>query len=376
LPPVHLAPDNVLRQMPTPALPQPFDGSQVAQASATEAIDDPFQEMEQELAVPLPPVDRISQTPARPETRPASQQRRAQPSQSVVGRPQNQNETNGSILQRQVPLADPHTGLPGAQPLNIPTQNRLRTPARDASFGGIANPVWQQEEVRAQDPPGGQVDRRSIERDCGEYRELLLNNPISSVALDISPSRRGSPTDGSRAVYRDWTDLYGQPVCSGTLVDLKRGYALVDTGNGIQRISVAKLSENDLAAIAELWEMPSSCIVSTDVFSGRCWAPQTMTWHASNLCHKPLYFEDIQLERYGHSDGPFMQPVRSAAHFLISLTTLPYQTGIHPPNECQYALGYYRPGNCAPWLGYPVPISAKGAVHQAAFMLTGAFTIF
>ena len=44
----------------------------------------------------------------------------------------------------------------------------------------------------------------------------------------------------------------------------------------------------------------------------------------------------------------------------------------NPPNECQYTLGYYRPGNCAPWIVPPVPISARGALTQGAVM-TGAF---
>jgi hypothetical protein len=40
--------------------------------------------------------------------------------------------------------------------------------------------------------------------------------------------------------------------------------------------------------------------------------------------------------------------------------------GVHSPHECQYALGYYRPGNCAPWIIPPVPLSLKGAWYQAA----------
>ncbi len=75
-------------------------------------------------------------------------------------------------------------------------------------------------------------------------------------------------------------------------------------------------------------------------------------------------FEDIQLERYGHSHGPFSQPVHSTLHFFSSLVMWPYQTAIHPPNECQYALGFYRPGNCAPWLKDPVPISLRGIARQ------------
>ena len=100
-----------------------------------------------------------------------------------------------------------------------------------------------------------------------------------------------------------------------------------------------------------------------------------MTWKASNLCHKPLYFEEVNLERYGHTAGPILQPIVSSAHFFANIAVLPYKKGIHPPNECQYALGYYRPGNCAPWIVPPVPLSLRGAARQAAVMTAGFWLI-
>ena len=84
------------------------------------------------------------------------------------------------------------------------------------------------------------------------------------------------------------------------------------------------------------------------------------------MCHKPLYFEEEALERYGHSTGPISQPFVSAAHFFGSLALLPYQMGVDPPGECKYALGYYRPGSCAPYVVPGFPISARGAAYQAA----------
>ncbi len=97
-----------------------------------------------------------------------------------------------------------------------------------------------------------------------------------------------------------------------------------------------------------------------------------MTWKASNLCHTPLYFEDVNLERYGHTHGPVLEPVVQSAHFFANIAVLPYKMGVHSPKECQYALGYYRPGNCAPWIIPPVPLSVRGALVQGA-ALTGAF---
>ncbi len=57
--------------------------------------------------------------------------------------------------------------------------------------------------------------------------------------------------------------------------------------------------------------------------------------------------------------GPILDPAVSAAHFFGTLPILPYKMGVDTPCECQYALGYYRPGNCAPYMIQPFPISAR-----------------
>lgn len=339
-------------------------------ASASLPLDDPFQELEQDLLAP--PVERVSQTPADPATRPAPRNLNGgqlAPPQSVL---------NGAAS----PLPPPARIAPDNELVPLPGE-RMGTlrggtaEAWPASSGGSLS-AWPQDEPAAGQDPGDESQepaRRPADKDCEEFRQKLLIDPIIDIALDISPPRH-SRANANANIHRDWTDLYGQLICSGTLVDLRRGYVIVDSGSGRQKIPVSDLCEADLAAVASAWQIPRSCLVSSGYFAGRCWEGQTMTWHAANLCHKPLYFEEVALERYGHSDGPFVQPLRSTGHFFVSLLTLPYQTGIHPPNECIYALGYYRPGNCAPWLAYPVPISRAGAARQATVMLTGAYTLF
>jgi hypothetical protein len=113
-------------------------------------------------------------------------------------------------------------------------------------------------------------------------------------------------------------------------------------------------------------DFPFECSIDQgDWHAGRAWAQTTYLWKASALCHKPLYFEDEQLERYGHSFSPCCQPLISGAHFFCTLPVLPYCMGVKPPMECEYALGHYRPGSCAPYMINPVPISARGALIQA-----------
>jgi hypothetical protein len=119
-------------------------------------------------------------------------------------------------------------------------------------------------------------------------------------------------------------------------------------------------------------DLPKDCPLGDDVFQPRHFSPITYTWTASGLCHKPLYFEDVQLERYGHMAGPWVQPFASAAHFFATIPILPYKMGLEPPLECMYTLGYYRPGSCAPYLFDPIPLSLRGAVFEAGGWVAGA----
>lgn len=61
------------------------------------------------------------------------------------------------------------------------------------------------------------------------------------------------------------------------------------------------------------------------------WAPASPMQSVS--VHRPLYFEDANLERYGTSRRPRLQPLGSAAHFLGSAASLPYQMALQRPEQ-------------------------------------------
>ena len=111
--------------------------------------------------------------------------------------------------------------------------------------------------------------------------------------------------------------------------------------------------------------LPQSCPLPDEDYVRKAPTPITLTWKASNLCYKPLYFEDVQLERYGHYRSPYLQPFLSRFRFWLTIPCLPYLMGVNPPQECIYDLGYYRPGNCAPSMIEPVPISLRGGLLEA-----------
>ncbi len=120
---------------------------------------------------------------------------------------------------------------------------------------------------------------------------------------------------------------------------------------------------------------PESCPLPDENYNRTPPTPIAFTWKASNLCYKPLYFEDVQLERYGHTISPWLQPAISRVRFWLTIPVLPYLMGVNPPNECIYDLGYYRPGNCAPYMMNPVPISLRAGLIEAGVIVGGVYLI-
>ena len=233
--------------------------------------------------------------------------------------------------------------------------------------------------------PPRRLDRSVV--DCDSVRLLAKESDITKIRIDSSPGfvegyknkdRSAANTkEGfiASAPIRPWLSYEGQVVAEGKLVDLKLGSVILERADGTRTAYLLhKLSDADQVYVSEKWGLPVTCSIDDRSFPSRDFVDTTVTWKASGACHKPLYFEDVQLERYGHEWGPVVQPVLSTAHFFGDVVVLPYKMGIHPLNECQYSLGYYRPGSCAPWTIGPVPISLRGALLQAK-VVTGAALI-
>ncbi len=218
---------------------------------------------------------------------------------------------------------------------------------------------------------------------CDKARDVWARDAIARISLDITPSMHPGEKDPvaaeekrnralAQSPIRLWRDRQGTELAEGRLTNIQRGQAMILNGaNQIVRIPFNTLSDDDLCFLTAWWNVPNECTLGDELYAGRNWMPTTMTWKASALCHKPLYFEQVQLERYGHTAGPIKQPLLSGAHFFTSLVALPYQAGINPPWECQYSLGYYRPGSCAPWMVPPVPLSVRGGLLQAGAVVGG-----
>ncbi len=99
-----------------------------------------------------------------------------------------------------------------------------------------------------------------------------------------------------------------------------------------------------------------------------------LMWEAPAIAHRPLYFEDINLERHGYKI-PIVQPAVSAAHFFGRVPLLPYLAASEGHREPQYTLGHYRPGDYAPYSLYVPKLKLDGSIAEAAFM-TGIMFAF
>ena len=178
---------------------------------------------------------------------------------------------------------------------------------------------------------------------------------IVTVAAENEVESTGDESDGDSADNSTESDACEEAdgACSEALGKLRTDtLALIDLD-----IRVGGRPGNDY---------PCECRIKGESFSPRRFAPTTFTWKAAGYCHKPLYFEQWNLERYGHSYGFIPDVFLSGAHFFVTLPILPYKMGVELPWECVYPLGYYRPGNCAPWTCPAVPISGRGLALEAA----------
>ena len=187
-----------------------------------------------------------------------------------------------------------------------------------------------------------------------------LAKPVAAVPL---PSKSGSKAKNSNVAQIQYAE-------AATAEATSQGIGVVDMDGPFQDVcpdprEISSILDVPYKVIIPADNVPQSCPLPDEPFARKAPTPITFTWKASSLCYKPLYFEDVQLERYGHYCNPYLQPFVSRARFLLTVPCLPYLMGVDPPNQCVYDLGYYRPGNCAPSMLEPIPISLRGGLLQA-----------
>jgi len=217
-------------------------------------------------------------------------------------------------------------------------------------------------------------------RDCGsppcaDAAKRLRATPLGSISLDIGPAFKPNLTekpDRLQEEVRQWKNRNGMLIATGRLADLRfQRVHIVDGAGAVTTIPVQELAEDDFCYVADVWGFPAHCRIDNQQFVARQWKAITLAWKASELHHHPLYFEDAELERYGHTLGQFAQPFKSGAHFFINVAIAPYNMALEDPKDLRYTLGYYRPGSTAPRLIPAIPWSTKAALWQAGTIVGG-----
>lgn len=254
--------------------------------------------------------------------------------------------------------------------------------AADSSSSAEPLPLAADEAAK---PIERETKRSTDMRRDNQVRLTQATNPLKAPPTSAINDPFGdgkSPTPAPAAAPQPIFDKL--PTRTGTnLPPLPRADELAIANGGFAEEKCPELKDlKPISAISNViaaseGDLPRECYFDETVISpnNRNWMATTYTWKASGLCHKPLYFEEVALERYGHSTGPISQPIVSGAHFFATLPLLPYKMGLNPPWECKYALGYYRPGSCAPYIVPPVPISGQAIAAEAA-AVSGVIFLF
>jgi hypothetical protein len=87
------------------------------------------------------------------------------------------------------------------------------------------------------------------------------------------------------------------------------------------------------------------------------------------MCYQPLYFQELNAERYGRSWG-ILQPAVSVANFYGRIPLLPYMAFAWPARRCTYHDHYALPGYRIPVREpHQLVVSPAGGVAQTAALI-------
>lgn len=147
-------------------------------------------------------------------------------------------------------------------------------------------PLWSTAPLRADAPPVEVLPQSTIPTESGPP-VVLDTKPLNQITTDVRPPAGAMPDDAAARLFDS------EPILQGSR---ERGF-----GNTV------------------------------------------FFWEASNLMHRPLYFEQAYVERYGYNYR-VLQPVVSGVEFYTDVAFLPFKAvgNIHRPYV--YALGPARPG--------------------------------
>jgi hypothetical protein len=263
----------------------------------------------------------------------------------------------------------------------VPPAEAVKSREPDLNWKGSFNAVWRPSVAAGSGVIQTGVIQTSAELPLDMVQPVML--PIPSPARPVDPSEIPAPVPPQPFVRP-------QPATPGPATIVQpNGIGDIELPTlesqlrGQARLTAEKcLTPHDLKSIRAISadigvkpedlsggkRLPPECPLGDAAFQPRRWQKVTFTWAAAATSHKPIYFEDEQMERYGNCFGPVTQTTVSAVRFFAMAPLVPYFMGVNPPNEEIYDLGQYRPGSCAPFYLDPLPLSVRGALYEGAFL--------
>jgi hypothetical protein len=219
----------------------------------------------------------------------------------------------------------------------------------------------------------------------GEAEELMVSDmaadslppavppkaPLGLHAAPVSQAPAPAPAPGSD---KPSEDAYGRGISQLLKPIGQVGIKITPPADRFHPDIAEKDEVPRLPRASELFAQEPAQVHGAGGIRTRPWHEQIALWEAPGLAHHGLYFEEVNLERYGYSFG-IAQPVVSAAHFFGRLPALPYLITNRPPYHCVYTLGHYRPGSCAPLAWNLVPFDPLAAAVQGGVVTGLVFLI-
>ena len=250
----------------------------------------------------------------------------------------------------------------------------------DASVAAIGN-MLQPLEVAVEPPEVARVrmsDLSNVEfADPGNFlktRQFKFANPErfladpgqrSPAAGLTPPAETGDRLPPIRRRFAGAQDPTPAPAQEG---DVRQYLTVSDVDQPLDDNPFEKLEQADpsdlLAAPVPLPPAPFTDTYAS--LTGRAFQAHFASWNAHRFHHRPLYFEEVNLERYGNRRR--FQELASGAHFFTSALLLPYQLGDQPPGSCVSTLGHERPGSCVPHQPHIRGLSRRGLFVQGLFV--------
>jgi hypothetical protein len=197
-----------------------------------------------------------------------------------------------------------------------------KNPLRRTGFAATGTPLAESASQLAAAPKSPRSSRSTIRFVADAEPEALMPEDVVTPQAEISPYKPAAEDESK--IDRFKRQIVEVPV------DIRPTEGLLPEDIGAEKFAAEPTIDESLPS-----GEPASIFCS--------YTPWT-------ICYRPLYFEDIGLERYGKNVG-CLQTGLSGVRFFGSVAALPYKMTRRPPRSCECSNGFSRPGDC-PLPGY------------------------